>query len=52
MPMKKGDFRALQHHVTLACNINALAGSLFIDGEPMVNGMLIALERDWLKIVG
>ena len=45
-------FRALQYRETLACKITALAGSLFSDGEPIVNGMLMAVEREWLNIVG
>ncbi|KAL9101968.1 MAG: hypothetical protein Q9163_002826 [Psora crenata] len=44
--------RALQYRETLACKITALAGSLFSDGEPIVNGMLMAVEREWLNIVG
>lgn len=45
-------FRALQYRETLACKITALAGSLFSDGEPIVNGMLMAVEKEWLDIVG
>ena len=45
-------FRALQYRETLACKITALAGSIFSDGEPMVNGMLMAVEKEWLSIVG
>ena len=48
----KDTFRALQYRDTLACKITALAGSLFSDGEPIFNGMLIAVERDWPNIVG
>ncbi|KAL9124557.1 MAG: hypothetical protein Q9217_006122 [Psora testacea] len=44
-------FRALQYRETLTCKITALAGSLFSDGEPIVNGMLMAVEREWLNIV-
>ena len=44
-------FRALQYRETLACKITALAGSLFSDGEPIVIGMLMAVEREWLNIV-
>jgi hypothetical protein len=45
-------FRALQYQETLACKITALAGSLFSDGEPIVNGMLTALEKEWPNVVG
>lgn len=48
----KDIFRALQYRETLACKITALAGSLFSDGEPIVNGMLMAVEKEWLDIVG
>ncbi|KAL8970844.1 MAG: hypothetical protein Q9197_003595 [Variospora fuerteventurae] len=48
----KNVFRALQYRETLPCKITALAGSLFNDGEPMVEGMLMAVERDWTKVVG
>lgn len=48
----KDIFRTLQYRETLACKITALAGSLFSDGEPIVNGMLIAVEKEWLDIVG
>lgn len=44
-------FRALLYRETVACKITALAGSLFGDGEPTVNGMLMALEREWLNVV-
>ncbi|KAL8916712.1 MAG: hypothetical protein Q9208_008359 [Pyrenodesmia sp. 3 TL-2023] len=44
--------RALQYCETLPCQITGVSGSLFTDGEPMVHGMLIAVERDWSKIVG
>lgn len=43
---------ALHYRKTLACKITALAGSLFSDGEPIFNGMLIAVEKDWANIVG
>lgn len=42
----KDVFRALQYRETLACKITALAGSLFSDGEPIVNGLLMAVERE------
>jgi len=45
-------FRALQYRETLPCKITALAGSLFSDGEPIVNGLLMAVQREWLNIVG
>jgi hypothetical protein len=45
-------FCALQYHETLPCNLNTFAGSLFSDGEPIFNGLLIALERDWPKFIG
>ena len=45
-------FRALQYREMLACKITALAGSIFSDGEPIFNGMLMAVEREWLNIVG
>ncbi|KAI4150228.1 MAG: hypothetical protein LQ341_001131 [Variospora aurantia] len=48
----KNVFRALQYRETLPCKITALAGSLFNDGEPIVEGMLMAVERDWTKVVG
>lgn len=48
----KNLFRALQYRETLGCQITGLAGSLFTDGEPIVNGMLMAVEREWLNIVG
>lgn len=47
----KNIFHALQYRETLACKITALAGSLFSDGEPIVNGMLMTLEKEWPKIV-
>ena len=48
----KSIFRALQYRETLAGKITGLAGSLFSDGEPIVNGMLMAVEKEWLNIVG
>jgi len=45
-------FRALQYRETLRCKITTLAGSLFSDGEPIVNRMLVAVQREWLNIVG
>ena len=44
--------RALRYGQTLAGQITGLAGSLFSDGEPIFNGMLMAAERDWINIVG
>lgn len=44
-------FRALQYRETLACKITALAGSIFSDGEPILNGMLMATEKEWPNIV-
>ena len=44
-------FHALQYRKTLACKITALAGSLFSDGVPILNGMLMAVEREWLNLV-
>lgn len=48
----KNVFRALQHRKTLPCKITAMVGSLFSDGEPIVNGMLMAMEKEWPDIVG
>ncbi|KAI9811800.1 MAG: hypothetical protein M1832_000694 [Thelocarpon impressellum] len=45
-------FRALQYRGTLACQITGLAGSLFRDGEPIVTGLLMAVEKEWPKIAG
>ena len=45
-------FRALRYHETLACKITALAGSLFSDGEPITTGMLMAIQSEWLNVVG
>jgi len=39
-------FRALQYRETLAYKITALASSLFSDGEPIINRMLMAVERE------
>ncbi|KAI9672324.1 MAG: hypothetical protein M1817_003346 [Caeruleum heppii] len=45
-------FRALQYRNTLPCKVTGLAGSLFRDGEPIVTGLLMAVEAEWPKIVG
>lgn len=45
-------FHALRYRGTLPCQITGLAGSLFRDGEPHVAGLLMAVEREWSKIVG
>ena len=44
-------FRALQYRETLPCKITALAGSIFSDGEPILNGMLMAVKSEWPNIV-
>ncbi|KAK3175352.1 hypothetical protein OEA41_002599 [Lepraria neglecta] len=45
-------FRVLQYREMLAGKISALAGSLFSDGEPIINGLLMAVEKEWPDIVG
>ncbi|KAI9808679.1 MAG: hypothetical protein M1825_003831 [Sarcosagium campestre] len=43
---------ALRCQAALTCQITGLAGSLYFDGEPMVEGMLMTIERKWKRIVG
>ncbi|KAL9009813.1 MAG: hypothetical protein Q9173_005188 [Seirophora scorigena] len=45
-------FALSQHRETLPCKIPALSGSFFSDGDPMAEGMLMAVQRGWKKIVG
>ncbi|KAG8527832.1 uncharacterized protein KY384_006748 [Bacidia gigantensis] len=44
--------RALDHQDTLGVLISGLAGSIFTDGEPIITGLLMALEDKWTKVVG
>lgn len=43
---------ALQFKVSLPGQITGLSGSLFSDGEPIVQGMLIRLQEEWATHVG
>ena len=45
-------FRTMQYRGTLPCQITGMAGSLFRDGEPFVDGLLMAVEREWSDMVG
>lgn len=51
---KKDIICALQSHKALPGKVtgSGSAGSISSDGEPIVNGMLMAVEREWLNIVG
>jgi hypothetical protein len=51
-PRNENTFPTLQYRETLAGKITALAGSIFSDGELIVNGMLMAVDKEWLNIVG
>jgi hypothetical protein len=44
--------RALQDRETLQFYLTAMAGSLFADGEPFVNKLLMLTETQWLNVVG
>lgn len=44
--------RALRFRDSLAGQITGLSGSIFSDGEPVVQGMLIRLEEKWSTCVG
>ncbi|KAJ5972391.1 Aminoglycoside phosphotransferase [Penicillium vulpinum] len=43
---------ALKFRDSLAGQITGLSGSLFSDGEPIVQGMLIKLQEEWTTYVG
>ncbi|KAJ5086712.1 phosphotransferase enzyme family protein [Penicillium alfredii] len=43
---------ALQFKESLADQITGLAGSLFNDGEPIVQGMLMKLQEEWSSYAG
>ena len=45
-------YRALRYQDTLGCQIISLVGHLLNDGEPVVKGQLMQLEREWSKLVG
>ncbi|KAI9681175.1 MAG: hypothetical protein M1817_002457 [Caeruleum heppii] len=45
-------FRALRYQDTLGCQIISLIGHMLNDGEPIVKGQLMQLEREWSKVVG
>lgn len=44
--------RALRFRDSLAGQITGLAGSIFSDGEPVVQGMLMRLQEEWSTCVG
>lgn len=44
--------RALRYKGSLAGQITGLAGSLFTDGEPIFQGMLMKLQEEWSSHVG
>jgi hypothetical protein len=48
----KRAYRALRYQDTLGCQIISLVGHLLNDGEPIVKGQLMQLEREWIKLVG
>lgn len=35
---------------SLACRVTGMVGSIFTDGEPIVQGMLMTIQREWEKI--
>ncbi|EAU34264.1 hypothetical protein ATEG_05195 [Aspergillus terreus NIH2624] len=45
-------YRALQFRDSLPVQIMGLSGSIFSDGEPVVEGMLMRLEEQWSTHVG
>ena len=44
--------RALRFRGSLSGQITGLSGSIFSDGEPIVQGMLMRLQEEWLTCVG
>jgi hypothetical protein len=44
-------FRAMLYRKTVACQTTGLVGSLFRDGEPYVDGLLLMAEREWARVV-
>ncbi|KAE8151530.1 phosphotransferase enzyme family protein [Aspergillus avenaceus] len=44
--------RALQFKQSLPGQITGLAGSIFSDGEPVVQGMLTKLQEEWSSCIG
>lgn len=45
-------YRALRYQDTLGYQIISLVSHLLNDGEPVVKGQLMQLEREWSKLVG
>lgn len=43
-------YDALQHQKTLGCQTIAFAGVLLEDGEPLVKGQLIQVQREWQTV--
>lgn len=43
-------YHALRHQKGLGCQTIALAGNLLLDGEPLVKGQLMQVQREWYKL--